>query len=143
MIVGLGTDIIEIDRVDRLHRMHGERFLRLCFTDGERDYALARKNAAQHLAARFAAKEAVMKALGTGWGRGVRWRDIEVRRAPGEAPRVALSGGASRRAKAIGIDRLHLSISHLRGEAIAFVVAEGRGTGRTRDRGRKRGKRLR
>ncbi len=130
MIVGIGTDIIEIERVDRLLRRHGDRFLRLCFTDGERAYALARKNASQHLAARIAAKEAVMKALGTGWGRGVRWRDIEVRREPGQAPRVVLSGGAARRARSVGAAHVHLSLSHLRGEAIAFVVAEGVGAKR-------------
>jgi holo-[acyl-carrier protein] synthase len=128
MIIGIGTDIIEVERVDRLHRLHGERFFRLCFTDEERAYAAARKNIGQHLAARFAAKEAVMKALGTGWGRGVRWRDIGVTRKPGEAPRVELSGGAARRARALGVTRVHLSISHLRGEALAFVIAEGDAT---------------
>lgn len=125
MIIGIGTDLIEVERVDRVRRRHGDRFLRLCFTENEQAYALARKNVSQHLAARFAAKEAVMKALGTGWGRGVRWRDIEVRRRAGEAPRIVLSGGAARRARALGVARLHLSLSHLRGEAIAFVVAEG------------------
>jgi holo-[acyl-carrier protein] synthase len=125
MILGIGTDIIEVERVDRLHRLHGERFLRLCFTDEEQAYAAARKNVGQHLAARFAAKEAVMKALGTGWGRGVRWRDIGVTRKPGEAPRVELAGGAARRARALGVTRVHLSISHLRGEALAFAVADG------------------
>jgi holo-[acyl-carrier protein] synthase len=125
MIRGIGTDIIEVDRIDRLLREHGEQFLSRCFTEEEKEYALSRKHAAQHLAARFAVKESVMKALGTGWGRGVRWRDIAVRRRPGEAPRVELSGGAARHARKLGIDRVHVSMAHLRGEALAFVVAEG------------------
>ena len=136
MILGIGTDIIEVERVERLHRLHGDRFLRLCFTDAEQAYAAARKNIGQHLAARFAAKEAVMKALGTGWGRGVRWRDIGVTRKPSEAPRVALSEKAARRARALGVTRVHLSISHLRGEALAFAVAEGEPRPRKRSRPR-------
>lgn len=137
MILGIGTDIIEVDRVERLLRMRGEPFLRRCFTEGEAAYCLARKNVGQHLAARFAVKEAVMKALGTGWGRGVRWRDIEVRRRPREAPQVLLSGGAARRAKALGAARIHISIAHLRGEALAFAIAEGS------PRGAKKGRRTR
>jgi holo-[acyl-carrier protein] synthase len=140
MILGIGTDIIEVERIDRLLREHGEQFLRRCFTEEETGYALSRKNAAQHLAGRFAVKEAVMKALGTGWGRGVRWRDIAVRRRPGDAPRVELSGGAARHARRLGIARVHISISHLRGEALAFAVAEGRGRPiRKRPASRRRG----
>jgi holo-[acyl-carrier protein] synthase len=125
MIIGVGTDLIEVGRVERLLDRHREPFLRRCFTPEEQAYALSRKNASQHLAARFAVKEAVMKALGTGWGRGVRWRDIGVRREPGKAPHVALTGGAARRARQMGIRRVHISISHLRGEALAFAIAEG------------------
>jgi holo-[acyl-carrier protein] synthase len=125
MIIGIGTDLIEVDRIERLVKQHGDQFLSRCFTREERAYALARAHAAQHLAARFAVKEAVMKALGTGWGKGVRWRDIGVLRRPGEAPQVELAGGAARRARRLGVRRVHITITHLRGEAMALAIAEG------------------
>lgn len=127
MICGTGVDIVEIDRIAGVWERHGPRFLRRVFTPGERAYALRRGHPIPHLAGRFAAKEAVMKALGTGWARGVAWRQIEVRRAPGQAPTIRLTGAAARRAKALGGSRWHLSISHARSHAVACVILEGAG----------------
>ena len=94
------------------------------FTDGEIAYCMARKNHAESLAARFAAKEAGAKALGTGISRGVSWREFEVRRAPGQRPELHLSGRAAQIAAQLGIRRLSLSLSHSRLESIAVVIAE-------------------
>ncbi len=113
-----GVDIIEIDRVERVFERYGERFLKRIYRDGEARYARGR---APQLASRFAAKEAVMKLLGTGV-RGVRWRDIEVVRPPGMAPRIALHGTARARAERIGLTDIALSLSHSKNYAVASVV---------------------
>jgi holo-[acyl-carrier protein] synthase len=115
-----GVDIIEISRVGDVAARYGERFYRRIYTQGEIDYCRGR---APQLASRFAAKEAVMKALGTGT-RGVRWRDIEVVREKGRAPTIRLHGSALARAQRLGIDHLAVSLSHSREYAVAFVVAE-------------------
>lgn len=115
-----GVDIIEIDRVERVFRQYGDRFLKRIYRDGEIRYARGR---APQLASRFAAKEAVMKLLGTGV-RGVRWRDIEVVRRPGMAPRVVLHGTAMARAERIGLTDIALSLSHSKRYAVASVVGE-------------------
>lgn len=115
-----GVDIIEIDRVERVFRQYGDRFLKRIYRDGEIRYARGR---APQLASRFAAKEAVMKLLGTGV-RGVRWRDIEVVRRPGMAPRVVLHGTALARAERIGLTDIALSLSHSKRYAVASVVGE-------------------
>jgi len=127
MIVGNGVDIAEIDRIERaLGAPHGRRLRDRVFTPGEQEYCeTRRKGSAQSYAARFAAKEATMKALGVGWGRHAAWRDIEVVRARGEAPRIVLHGAAAATAKRLGCERLSLSLTHAAGLALAFVVIEG------------------
>ncbi|MEO0532012.1 MAG: holo-ACP synthase, partial [Planctomycetota bacterium] len=105
---------------------HGRRFEQRCFTAAEVAYANRRpKRAAEHLAARFAAKEAVLKALGTGWIRGISWRDIEVRNNAAGTPSVRLYGGARDVMERSGIERIHLSLSHCRTHATATAIAEG------------------
>jgi holo-[acyl-carrier protein] synthase len=127
VVVGIGIDVVEIDRIRRLMARWQDRFLQRVFTDAELAYALARHDPAQHLAARFAAKEATLKALGTGLSMGVRWREMEVRRGRGQPPRLALSGRAAELGEARGIRRLHVSLSHDAGLAVAQVLAEGEG----------------
>jgi holo-[acyl-carrier protein] synthase len=126
MIIAIGTDAIEVERVQRAvdHPRWGGRFRQRVFTAGEIDYCTRRRRNAESFAARFAAKEAVMKALGTGYAKGVWWRDIEVVRASG-APRLVLHGGAAARAASLGITRWHLSLTHTGGQALAYVIAEG------------------
>ncbi len=113
-----GVDIIEIDRVAGVFERYGDRFLKRIYREGEIRYARGR---APQLASRFAAKEAVMKLLGTGV-RGVQWRDIEVVRPPGMAPRVVLHGTARARAERIGLTDIALSLSHSKNYAVASVV---------------------
>ena len=115
-----GVDIIEIHRVRNVAERYGERFLRRVYTKGEIAYSRGR---APQLASRFAAKEAVMKALGTGI-RGVSWQEVEVVRERGQAPAVRLHGGALDRAERMGIEHLALSLSHSEDYAVAFVVGE-------------------
>ncbi len=125
MIIALGTDLIEVPRVASALERLGARFENRIFTKAESVYCRRRHGFAQSFAARFAAKEAVMKALGTGWRRGVRWVDIEVERAPGQAPTIALKGAAADHARRRGIRRFHLSLTHTAEYAEAVVVAEG------------------
>ena len=115
-----GVDIIEISRIGDVAARYGQRFFRRIYTQRELDYCRGR---APQLASRFAAKEAVMKALGTGV-RGVRWRDIEVLRDPGRAPVIELHGSALDRARMLGIDHMAVSLTHSKGHAAAVVVAE-------------------
>lgn len=124
MIIGLGTDLIEIARIERSVARFGDNFLHRVYTPGEIAYCMAKKNSAESLAARFAAKEAGAKALGTGISRGVSWREFEVRRKPGQRPELHLSGRAAEIANHLGIKRLSLSLSHSRELSIAVVVAE-------------------
>ena len=124
VIVAVGVDLVEVERVARLWAEGSERFLARVFTPAERAYCLARAHPAESLAARFAAKEAVMKCLGTGWTGGVGFGQIGVTLDASGAPRVELSGEAAARAAAAGITRFHLSLSHTATAAIAFVVAE-------------------
>ena len=127
MVVGIGIDVVEIARIRRLMERWQDRFLRRVFTEAELAYALGRHDPAQHLAARFAAKEATLKALGTGLSMGVRWREMEVRRAGGQPPRLALSGRTAELGQARGVQRLHVSLTHDAGLAVAQVLAEGEG----------------
>lgn len=127
MIVGIGIDLVEIARVRRLVERWGDRFLHRVFTEDEVAYAKRRQAPAEHLAARFAAKEATLKALGTGLSLGVRWREMEVRRAPGRAPTLALSGRTAAIGAARGVRRVHVSLTHDAGLAMAQVLAEGEG----------------
>jgi holo-[acyl-carrier protein] synthase len=124
MVIGLGTDLIEIERIDHSVARYGERFLERVFTPGEIAYCHARKTSAESFAARFAAKEAGAKALGTGISRGVGWKDFEVRRKPGQRPELHLSGRAAEIAKSMGIKRMSLSLTHSREMSMAVVVAE-------------------
>jgi len=125
MVLGLGTDLIEIERVQASIDRFGNRFLERLFTPGEIAFCLRKKSrAAESFAARFAAKEAGAKALGTGISRGVGWKEIEVRREAGERPTLHLSGRASERAAAMGVRRLQLSLTHSKALALAVVVAE-------------------
>jgi holo-[acyl-carrier protein] synthase len=125
MVVGLGTDIIEIARVQSSIDRYGDQFLQRVFTEGEIAYCRRKKrNAAESFAARFAAKEAGAKALGTGISRGVSWREIEVTRAPGERPELRFSGRAAERATALGVRHIALTLTHSRDVAMAVVIVE-------------------
>jgi holo-[acyl-carrier protein] synthase len=124
LVIGLGTDLIEIERIERSLARFGDAFLARVYTPGEIAYCTAKKNAAESFAARFAAKEAGAKALGTGISRGVSWREFEVRRQPGQRPELHLSGRAAQIAAGLGVRRLSLSLSHSRELSIAVVVAE-------------------
>ena len=123
MILGLGTDLVSIVRVEELLSRHGERFLSRVFTPTERAQCLGRARPAIHLAARLAAKEAAMKALGTGWSLGVRWQDVEVHSRGDIPPSIRLDGVAKTRADARGIRHTLVSLSHDGGYALAVVVA--------------------
>ena len=125
-VVGTGIDIIEVARIGRAAERHGTRFLRRLFTAAETDYCCSQGAPSQHLAGRFAAKEAVLKALGTGWAGGIRWRDIEVTNGPSGAPNVRLHGSAARRAEELGIDEIFISIAHTAQHAVAHAVAQTR-----------------
>ena len=127
-IIGLGLDACEIPRVEQALRRWGVRFLGHIFTRGEVEYCQARHHAAQHFAARFAVKEAAMKALGTGRSRGVAWRDIEVVRGGGP-PQLRLHGGAARRFEAIGGRSSVVTITHTDTLALAQVILLGERTG--------------
>lgn len=118
-------DIVEVRRVAEAIERHGERFLNRVFTTEEKAYCCGRGVPEQHFAGRFAAKEAALKALGTGWGRGVHWHDVEVRQTASGSPVVELKGGAARVAALVGVVRMHVSISHTEHHAIALAIAEG------------------
>ncbi len=124
-IIGIGTDIIECLRIAQMIERHGELFVRRVYTDHEIAYCSTKKASTQHYAGRWAAKEAVLKALGTGWRRGISWRDIEVRNKPDGAPTIALCGGAREVFEESGIRKMHISISHCRSHATACAIAEG------------------
>jgi len=123
-IIGLGLDATDIDRVSDTIERYGDRFLQRIFTRGEIEYCLRRRVPAIHFAGRFAAKEAAMKALGTGHSQGVIWRDVEVVR-HGGPPQLALHGGAGRRLAAIGGRRTLLTITHSDDLALAEVMILG------------------
>jgi len=122
-VIGIGTDIVECLRIAQMIERHGELFITRVFTDHEIEYCSARKAATQHYAGRWAAKEAVLKALGTGWRRGISWRDIEVRNKRGGKPVVALRGGAQDVVQKFGIGDVLISISHCRSHATALAIA--------------------
>jgi holo-[acyl-carrier protein] synthase len=126
LVLGLGTDITEVGRIQASLQRFGQHFLHRVYTAGEIAYCEARKKtSAQSYAARFAAKEAAAKALGTGISRGVTWQELEVRRLPGQAPELILHGRAAEIAKTRGITRLTLSLTHTNATAMAVVIAEG------------------
>jgi holo-[acyl-carrier protein] synthase len=121
-IIGIGMDATEIDRIGAVVARYGDRFVHRIFTAGEIAYATRRRNPVPHFAGRFAAKEAAMKALGTGHSRGVLWRDIEVVRAPGSPPQLKFHGGAAVRFTNLGASGALLTITHSRTLAIAQVM---------------------
>jgi holo-[acyl-carrier protein] synthase len=124
MIVGLGIDIAEVDRIESAIRRYGQRFLQRVFTAAEIEYCQSKANAFERFAGRFAAKEAAMKAIGTGWRRGVRWRDFEVVREPSGRPSIRFSGVAAGFAERLGMKRALVSITHTAAQAIAQVILE-------------------
>jgi len=124
LIVGLGVDIAEVARVQRAIERHGETFLRRVYTAKEREYCERFKNKYERYAGRFAAKEAAMKALGTGWSRGVRWVDVEVVREKGGRPTIKLTGEAANVAGRLNVKNIALSITHTADQAFAQVIFE-------------------
>lgn len=131
-VLGIGTDIVECLRIAQMIERHGELFIERVYTSQEIQYCQSRKMATQHFAGRWAAKEAVLKALGTGWRRGISWRDVEVRNEIGGRPAIALWGGAREVADKLGIGEVLISISHCRSHATAYALALASGNGKTR-----------
>jgi holo-[acyl-carrier protein] synthase len=124
MIVGTGIDIAEVPRIQQSIERFGDRFLQRIYTAGEIRYCDSKANRVERYAARFAAKEAAMKALGTGWSHGVRWRDCEVVRLPGGRPTISFHGKAAGFAAKLGVKNAALSLSHTAEQAIAQVILE-------------------
>jgi len=125
-ILGHGIDLVDTPRIERLLGEHEQRFLDRVFTAGERAYCDGGgKMRVQRYAARFAAKEAVLKVLGTGWSAGIAWTDVEVVKEATGQPRVQLRGEAAAIARRQGIAAWHISLSHLKGHALASVIGEG------------------
>ncbi len=122
-IVGIGTDIVECLRVGRMIERHGELFLTRVYTDREIRYCQARKRATEHFAGRWAAKEAILKCLGTGWSRGLSWTDLEIRNDPNGKPHVLVCGGAKEHVQRLHISDILISISHCRAYATAYALA--------------------
>jgi holo-[acyl-carrier protein] synthase len=127
MLVGTGIDVIEVERIARTIERYGLRFLSRVFTAEEIAYSQRKKQCAESFAARFAAKEAGAKALGTGIQHGVIWTEMEVRRAPGQRPTLHFSGRALEIAERLGVTRVSLSLTHSKTVAIAAVQLEGPG----------------
>jgi holo-[acyl-carrier protein] synthase len=124
MIIGIGVDIVEVERVERLLDRYGERFLRRVFTEAEEAYAARSVRLAERLAGRFAVKEAVLKALGTGKSQGILWKDVETVPGPLGKPVVKLYGAARTRMGKLRGDSVHATITHDGGKALAFVIIE-------------------
>jgi len=124
-VIGIGTDIIECDRIAQMLTRHGERFTNHVFTEAECRYCLGKKIAAQHFAGRWAAKEAVLKVLGTGWAAGILWTDAEVVIQPGGKPTILLHRGAAQKAAEQGITEVLISISHCKAYATAVAMGVG------------------
>lgn len=124
MVLAIGIDVVEIQRIERAAERLGDKFLDRIFTDEERAYCDSRASRFVHYAGRFAAKEAAMKALGTGWAEGVAWREVVILPSGVGAPQLTLSGNALERFRAIGAARSHVSISHTHTVAVAQVLFE-------------------
>jgi holo-[acyl-carrier protein] synthase len=124
MVLGIGTDLAEVGRIRNSMERYGDRFLHRIYTDAERAYASSKANAAERFAARFAAKEAGMKAIGTGWRRGVTWRDFEVVNEKSGRPTLRLTGVAKRIAAELGTKRISISLTHTAEMAFAVVILE-------------------
>ena len=124
-VIGIGVDLVEVARIEHSLERFGERFLRRVFTEGEISYSTSMKFAARHLAARFAAKEAVSKAFGTGIGKAMGWRDIDVRKKESGEPYLVFEGGARQLAKERGIKEALITLSHTDHHAMAMIVLQG------------------
>jgi holo-[acyl-carrier protein] synthase len=124
MILGIGTDLMEIARIQQSIARFGDRFLQRVYTPSEIQYCSQKKNAAESFAARFAAKEAGAKALGTGISHGISWLELEVTREPSGKPGLTLSGRAAGRARTLGVTHINLSLTHSRDVALAVVIME-------------------
>ena len=125
-ILGIGTDIVECPRIGKMIEQHGELFLRRVYTEREIRYCQARKHAIEHFAGRWAAKEAILKAMGTGRSRGIAWTHVEVRNGQDGRPRVMVCGAAREVAREQGIGEILVSISHCRTYATAYAMALAR-----------------
>ena len=125
MIIGTGVDIVDLARLQEMIDRHGMRFLSKTFTEGEIAYCRRHKVPAAHFGGRFAAKEAMFKALGTGWREGISWKQVEVQVDNRGRPRLRLTGQAATRARDLDITDIFVSISHCNCHAIAHVIAEG------------------
>ncbi|MBU4270322.1 MAG: holo-ACP synthase [Planctomycetes bacterium] len=128
-IIGIGADITECLRIARMIERHGELFIGRVYTDEEIKYCQSCKQSTQHYTGRWAAKEAILKALGTGWRKGISWRDIEVRNEPSGRPVVAVRGGVKDVVEQLGVAEILVTISHCRTHATATAIA----VGKTRD----------
>ena len=122
-ILGIGTEIVECLRIGRMIERHGEQFLARVFTEREVRHCQARKRAVEHFAGRWAAKEAILKCLGSGWRKGLCWTDMEIRNEPGGKPLVMLCGAAKESAQQLRISDILLTISHCRAYATAYAIA--------------------
>jgi holo-[acyl-carrier protein] synthase len=123
-VLGIGADLVECARIEHSLERFGDRFLRRVFTDGEIEYSTSMKFPARHLAARFAAKEAVSKAFGTGIGKAMGWHDIDVRKKPSGEPFLLLTGGAEKLAKQRSVKNALITLSHTDHHAMAVIVLE-------------------
>jgi len=128
-VKALGIDTVECDRLQAMIDRHGRRFLDRVFTAAEQRYCRQRKRRIEHLAGRFAAKEAVLKALGTGWGRGICWTDVEVANTPAGSPKIRLGGRCRKIADQQGLSDILVSISHTPYQAVAVALAQARAAG--------------
>lgn len=124
-ILGTGVDLAEVDRIQHSLETFGDRFRERVYTAREIAYCERFRNSAERYAARFAAKEAGMKALGTGWRRGIRWVDLEVVRQPGGRPTLVFAGAAAKIAEQMGVRHIALSLTHTAAMAMAQVILEG------------------
>ena len=124
MIVGIGIDLAEVGRIREAIERHGQRFIQRIYTEKEIAYVERKANKYERYAARFAAKEAGMKAIGTGWKRGVRWRDFEVTNLPSGRPTLQFHGEAAKFAEHLGVRNIALSITHTAAEGMAIVILE-------------------
>ncbi len=124
-VLGIGVDLVACPRIQHSLDRFGERFLHRVFTEGEIQYSQSMKFPARHLAARFAAKEALSKAFGTGIGKSMGWKDIDIHRKPSGEPFVVLEGGAKKLAASRGVEKVGISLSHTEDHAMAVIILEG------------------
>jgi holo-[acyl-carrier protein] synthase len=124
-VIGIGVDLVECARIQHSLDRFGDRFLHRVFTDGEIEYSMSMKFPARHLAARFAAKEAVSKAFGTGIGKAMGWRELDVRKKPSGEPYLVFAGEAEQLAQTSGVTSALVTLSHTDNHAMAMVVLQG------------------